>query len=182
VTRTPATTAGTPGPPLEAAAAPLPGGQVSIFVDPTDGAVVAAGFASVDEIWALLTPTEQARGYQRVDQSAAMTPVLQACARYRAGDTGALDRVPVRQPGGPFIAHARDQLRAIPAGEVDTYSGLASRAGRPAAVRAAGQACATNRVAPFVPCHRIVRTDGSLGGYAYGLPVKIALLEHEGAR
>jgi len=48
-------------------------------------------------------------------------------------------------------------------------------------VRAAGQACATNRVAPFVPCHRILRTDGSLGGYAYGLPVKEALLVHEGA-
>jgi methylated-DNA-[protein]-cysteine S-methyltransferase len=182
VTRKPSTNGATVGPPLEAATAPLPGGDVSIFVDPTDGAVVAAGFASMDDIWSLLMPDEQARGYQRVDRSASMTPVLQACARYRDGDTGALDRVPVRQPGGPFIAQAREQLRAIPAGEVDTYSGLASRAGRPAAVRAAGQACATNRVAPFVPCHRIVRTDGSVGGYAYGLPVKIALLEHEGAR
>ena len=55
-------------------------------------------------------------------------------------------------------------------------------AGMLRAVRAAGQACATNRVAPFVPCHRIVRTDGSLGGYAYGLEVKEALLTHEGAR
>ena len=48
-------------------------------------------------------------------------------------------------------------------------------------MRAAGQACARNKVAPFVPCHRILRTDGSLGGYAYGLPVKEALLVHEGA-
>ena len=111
-----------------------------------------------------------------------MTRVLQACDAYRAGDLGALDVVLVRQPGGPFIAKARDELRTIPAGEVDTYAGLAARAGRPAAVRAAGQACATNRVAPFVPCHRIVRTDGSLGGYAYGLDVKSALLQHEGAR
>ena len=55
-------------------------------------------------------------------------------------------------------------------------------AGSASAVRAAGQACARNKVAPFVPCHRILRSDGTLGGYAYGLPVKAALLAHEGAR
>jgi methylated-DNA-[protein]-cysteine S-methyltransferase len=131
---------------------------------------------------ALLPPHELDRGYHAVERSASMTPVLHACARYRDGEFRALDGVLVRQPGGPFIAAARLELRAIPAGEVDTYAGLAARAGRPAAVRAAGQACATNRVAPFIPCHRIIRTDGSLGGYAYGLPIKVALLEHEGAR
>jgi methylated-DNA-[protein]-cysteine S-methyltransferase len=166
---------------LETATIEIPGGELSIVVDPVDGAVVASGFAALDEILALLPSPERERGHQNVAESVSMTPVLQACARYRDGEFSALDAVLVRQPEGPFVAAARTELRAIPAGEVDTYAGLAARAGRPAAVRAAGQACAKNRVAPFVPCHRIVRTDGSLGGYAYGLPVKIALLEHEGA-
>jgi methylated-DNA-[protein]-cysteine S-methyltransferase len=167
---------------LETATIDLPGGELSIVVDPVDGAVIASGFAALDEILALLPPHERERGHRRVAGSASMTPVLEACARYREGEFSALDAVHVRQPEGPFVAVARTELRGIPAGEVDTYAGLAARAGRPAAVRAAGQACAKNRVAPFVPCHRIVRTDGSLGGYAYGLPVKVALLEHEGAR
>ena len=167
---------------LETATIDLPGGELSIVVDPVDGAVIASGFAPLDEILALVPPDERARGHHGVSRSVSMTPVLEACARYRDGEFSALDGVLVRQAEGPFVAVARAELRAIPAGEVDTYAGLAARAGRPAAVRAAGQACAKNRVAPFVPCHRIVRTDGSLGGYAYGLPVKVALLEHEGAR
>ena len=169
-------------PKLEVATMSLPGGELSIIVDPVDGAVIASGFASVMSILALLSDDERERGHVSVAGSQAMTPVLRACEAYRQGDFQALDDVVVRQPGGPFIAAARQELRGIPAGEVDTYAGLATRAGRPAAVRAAGQACATNRVAPFVPCHRIVRTDGSLGGYAYGLEVKEALLTHEGAR
>jgi len=70
--------------------------------------------------------------------------------------------------------------RTVSAGTTTSYTGLAALAGRPNAVRAAGSACAKNLVAPFVPCHRILRTDGSLGGYYYGLPVKAALLAHEG--
>ena len=73
------------------------------------------------------------------------------------------------------------EMRGVHAGETDTYAGLAERAGIPRAIRAAGQACAKNKVAPFVPCHRILRTGGGLGGYAYGIPVKEALLVHEGA-
>jgi len=56
---------------------------------------------------------------------------------------------------------------------------LAARAGAPRAVRAAGSACARNAVCLFVPCHRVVRRDGSLGGYYYGLATKQSLLEHE---
>jgi methylated-DNA-[protein]-cysteine S-methyltransferase len=72
-------------------------------------------------------------------------------------------------------------MREVPAGEVITYAELAARAGNSRAVRAAGSACAQNMVAPIVPCHRIVRTGGSLGGYYYGLPVKEWLLAHEQA-
>jgi methylated-DNA-[protein]-cysteine S-methyltransferase len=62
-----------------------------------------------------------------------------------------------------------------------TYTGFAALAGRPLAVRAAAAACARNAAAPFVPCHRVLRTDGTLGGYRWGLPVKRRLLDHEAA-
>ncbi|WP_146819587.1 methylated-DNA--[protein]-cysteine S-methyltransferase [Actinotalea fermentans] len=106
-------------------------------------------------------------------------PVADAVARYLGGELTALDEVEVRQPGGPFRQAAWSAMRTIPPGETVSYTELAELSGRPAAVRAAGSACATNLVAPFVPCHRVVRSDGSLGGYAYGLEVKKALLEHE---
>ncbi len=168
--------------PFETTSAAVPGGTVVVVVDPDDGAVVASGFAGIDHVFAFLTDAEQARGRRPVDAGAdSVRAVVHALTAYAGGDVDALDRVVVRQPGGPFMQRAWDELRGVRAGETDSYAGLAARAGSPKAVRAAGQACATNKVAPFVPCHRILRTDGSLGGYAYGLPVKEALLVHEGA-
>jgi methylated-DNA-[protein]-cysteine S-methyltransferase len=99
---------------------------------------------------------------------------------YLDGDLTAIDDVPVRQhTDGPFLAHAWHTLRAVRPGEPVSYATFAALAGRPAAVRAAAQACARNAAALFVPCHRIVRTDGSLGGFRWGLPVKRWLLDHE---
>jgi len=63
-----------------------------------------------------------------------------------------------------------------------TYTQVAELAGRPAAIRGAASACARNPVALFIPCHRVLRTDGGLGGYRWGLPVKRWLLEHEKGR
>ena len=109
-----------------------------------------------------------------------ISPTVSAAVEaYVAGAVGALDEVDVRQPGGPFRQAAWRAMRAIPPGRTWSYARLAAEAGQPSAVRAAGSACARNLVAPFVPCHRVVRSDGSLGGYAYGLDVKRALLAHE---
>jgi len=72
-------------------------------------------------------------------------------------------------------------MRTIPAGRTWTYARLAAEAGRPTAVRAAGSGCARNLLAPIVPCHRVVRSGGGLGGYFYGLDVKRWLLQHESA-
>ncbi len=71
--------------------------------------------------------------------------------------------------------------RCRPAGTV-SYTQLAAQAGNPRAPRAAGAACAYNLIAPVVPCHRALRSDGTLGGYYYGLDRKTWLLRHEGAR
>ncbi len=69
---------------------------------------------------------------------------------------------------------------AIPFGRTETYRSVATAAGNPAAVRAAGSALATNPIPIVVPCHRVLRTDGGLGGYRGGLELKAALLRLEG--
>lgn len=167
--------------PYETTSVEVPGGRVVVVVDPDDGAVVASGFADLATTLGFLTEKERARGWREVEpESSTVRPVVAALSAYAAGDLDALDRVVVRQPGGPFLQRAWDELRRVGPGDTESYAGLASRAGSPAAVRAAGQACARNKVAPFVPCHRVLRSDGSLGGYAYGLAVKEALLVHEG--
>lgn len=107
--------------------------------------------------------------------------VSDAVGSWIAGDVDAITRVAVRQPGTAFRQSAWAAMRRIPGGTVVTYAELAAMAGNPRAVRAAGSACAANAVAPFVPCHRIVRTGGSLGNYGYGIDIKQALLIHEGA-
>jgi AraC family transcriptional regulator, regulatory protein of adaptative response / methylated-DNA-[protein]-cysteine methyltransferase len=71
-------------------------------------------------------------------------------------------------------------LRAIPPGETRTYAQIAAAAGNPKAVRAAGSANARNSVAVLIPCHRVIRTGGDLGGYAYGVAIKRELLKREG--
>lgn len=109
-------------------------------------------------------------------------PFTRAARAYFDGDLEAIDTVPVQFSSTPFHERAWEQLRLIPAGEPETYGQLAARCGSPAAVRAAGTACGRNPAALFVPCHRIVRTGGGLGGFGYGLPVKRWLLEHEAGR
>jgi methylated-DNA-[protein]-cysteine S-methyltransferase len=100
---------------------------------------------------------------------------------YLDGDVSAIDRVRVRQLSGPFLTEAWDVLRTVPAGSPDSYAGFAARCGRPAAIRAAAQACARNAAALFVPCHRVLGSDGGLGGFRWGTPVKRWLLDHEAA-
>jgi methylated-DNA-[protein]-cysteine S-methyltransferase len=71
-------------------------------------------------------------------------------------------------------------MRKIPTAKVATYSELAEKSGNAKAVRAAGSACARNAIALVVPCHRVVKTGGALGNYAYGVEYKEILLKHEG--
>ena len=136
--------------------------------------VVASGFCGLDVLagWLGIDVAQ----IERVEPDG---NVAEVADRYLAGDVAALDEVKVRQPGATFMQDAWHAMREIPAGETWSYAELATKAGRPDAVRAAGTACATNKVAPFVPCHRVIRSDGSLGGYAYGLDLKRWLLDLE---
>jgi len=90
-----------------------------------------------------------------------------------------LAKVPVDIRGAVFQRKVWNELLRIPRGETRTYAEIARAIGAPDAVRAVGSACGANPVALVVPCHRAVRTDGGLGGYAWGLPRKKKLLALE---
>jgi methylated-DNA-[protein]-cysteine S-methyltransferase len=153
-----------------------PAGPFTAVVD-GDGAVLASGWtADVDALVPLVHPLLRPASVRRVDDLGAVSA---AVARYHDGELSAVDDVPVRQRSGAFLEHAWDVLRTVPAGAPVTYTEYAAKSGRPAAVRAAASACARNAAALFVPCHRVLRTDGTLGGFRWGVPVKRWLLEHE---
>lgn len=88
-------------------------------------------------------------------------------------------QIPLDVRGTAFQEAVWRELRRIPPGETRSYSDLAAAVGRPRAVRAAGSANGANHVSVLIPCHRVVRTDGTLGGYAWGLEIKAELLRRE---
>lgn len=150
-------------------------GPFTAVVDDT-GAVLASGWtAAVDDLLPLIHPTLRPASSAPGDLGA----VGEAIVRYHAGEVSAIDGVPVRQRSGEFLTHAWDVLRTVPAGAPVTYTEYAAKSGRPAAVRAAASACARNAAALFVPCHRVLRTDGTLGGFRWGVGLKARLLDHE---
>ena len=104
---------------------------------------------------------------------------MAAVRAYYAGDVTAIDAVEVSQSGTPGQLAGWRALRVIPAGAPLTYTEFATVLGSPRAVRAAASVCARNAPALFVPCHRVLRTGGALGGFAWGLDVKRSLLDRE---
>ena len=94
------------------------------------------------------------------------------------GDHPALD-LPLDIQATAFQWRVWETLRAIPYGETRTYSEIAVAVGNPKAARAVARACATNPAPLVIPCHRVVREDGGLGGYRWGIERKEKLLAHE---
>ncbi|MCB5273154.1 Bifunctional transcriptional activator/DNA repair enzyme Ada [Arthrobacter sp. SO5] len=142
-----------------------------------DGAVLASGWTAVPgeltgQIHADLLPTE----YEPVTDLGAISA---AVGDFYAGNPAAAREVPVLQKSGPFRGHAWEVLRSVEPGHPVTYTDYAELSGNVKAVRAAASACAFNAAALFVPCHRVIRTDGSLGGFRWGLAIKESLLERE---
>jgi len=88
--------------------------------------------------------------------------------------------IPLDVAGTAFQEACWKALRDIPPGETRSYSEIAATAGNPKAVRAAGSANGANNVAVLIPCHRVIRSDGGIGGYAYGTAIKEELLRREG--
>lgn len=145
-----------------------------------DAVVLASGWT--DDPAALLPQVAPTLRPTVISAVGSIPGVTDAVLAYHDGDLTAIDGVGVRQHSAAFRSHAWDVLRTLTAGRPVSYTEYAALAGRPAAVRAAAGACAYNAAALFVPCHRVLRSDGSLGGFRWGLPVKHWLLEHEVAR
>ena len=89
--------------------------------------------------------------------------------------------IPLDVQGTAFQEAVWQELRKIPLGETRSYADIAAAIGKPKAVRAVGSANGANNVAVLIPCHRVVRSDGTMGGYAYGLDIKERLLKKESA-
>ena len=152
-----------------------PPGPFTVLVD-ADDVVLASGWtADLADLLPVVHTSLRPAGSELVDD----LPVLDVVEKLFAGDVAAIDEVPVSQRSGPFLTEAWQILRTVPAGHPDSYAAFAARCGRPAAIRAAANACARNAAALFVPCHRVPGSDGGLGGFRWGTPVKRWLLDHE---
>ena len=162
--------------PLVLATYATPAGIAHAVVTPEDGAIRLFGWLDSAANIARLAPALRERGIESGDGP---REIREAVANYGDGDLDSLNSLAVAQPGGEFFTASWDAMRRVRPGHPVTYTTLAIEAGRPAAVRAAASACARNLVALVVPCHRIVRTDGGLGGFYYGLEIKRTLQAHE---
>ena len=140
--------------------------------------LLAANLSTISAAKASLDDDDRIRGFNEVRTIPVISDLIND---YFDGDLSALNAIKVRQPGAPFSQAAWKAMRRIKAGKTMSYAELADRAGSPAAVRAAGSACAKNAIVLVVPCHRIVKTGGALGNYAYGLNKKEWLLRFEAA-
>jgi len=140
--------------------------------------LIAAGFTSQDELLSSISKQDRQLESKKLSQIPIISDLV---SDYFDGDLRALDGIKVDQEGEKFSQSAWRVMRKISPGRTLTYADLAKRAGSEDAVRAAGSACARNLIALVVPCHRIVKTGGALGNYAYGLKYKQWLLSHEGA-
>jgi methylated-DNA-[protein]-cysteine S-methyltransferase len=157
---------------------PTPDGPFTIIE--RDGVVLASGWTAdtadlTGQIHVSLKPVSMSAA------PAELRRITDAVDAYYDGDLAAILEVPVHQLSGPFRTRAWEVLREVPAGKPVTYAQYAALTGRATAVRAAAAACARNAAALFVPCHRVVRTDGTLGGFRWGLEVKRRLLDREAA-
>lgn len=150
----------------------------TLFLISHEHMLLASGFSSFKELTSQLEISDQERDHKEVKRIPIISDLIED---YLQGDLKALDGISVRQPGEKFSQSAWKAMRKVAPGKTISYGELAKKAGSPDAVRAAGSACARNLIALVVPCHRIVKTGGALGNYAYGLDAKEWLLRHEGA-
>ena len=139
--------------------------------------VVRIGFAGEQQVLEELAATISPRV---VRVPARLDAARRQLEEYFAGRRTTFDVALDRRLSHGFFLAAHEAISAIPFGEVATYRDIAAAAGNPNATRAAGTACATNPIPIIVPCHRVLRTGGGIGGYAGGLEVKHFLLAHEG--
>lgn len=154
-----------------------PWGNIAAVVRADDETIIGAAFGSLPDL--VSKAGDQLTGSPI--KTVRSIPILaEAVKHWLDGDQQAFTNLKVAQAGGAYFQKVWTALRTIAPGEVVTYTELAAMAGRPQAIRAAGSACANNLIAPFVPCHRVVKSGGAIGNYGFGPELKYDLLAHEG--
>ena len=161
---------------LVSAVQKTPVGNIYLIAD--SGILIAAGFKSLNSLQNRLSPSDKLRKIEPVEKIPKISKLID---NYFEGRLDALNLIQVRQPGAQFSQKVWKVMRAIPVGMTISYAQLAKKAGSPAAFRAAGTAFGNDLIAPIIPCHRIIKSDGTLGNYGYGVAIKEKLLRLEGA-
>lgn len=166
-----------------------PAARVGVVASPIGRLLVAEsdlGLAAIhflfvsggDRTLAMLRKT-----FDLIENEAATDRVGAEINRFLEGDLSVMDRpVDLSLVASDFQRRALTRLRKVPAGAVITYQGLAAAVGHPNSQRAIGTTMATNPVPLFVPCHRVIKSDGSIGNYGGGVETKLKLLRTEGFR
>jgi O-6-methylguanine DNA methyltransferase len=151
---------------------------------PTGPAYVAwngRGVTAFVPVEAVGSPDEFANRHPRPAVMVRTPPTRLAKHLERTLQTGRLGKLPIDLSSiGEFQRKVLEKCAEIPPGEIRPYGWIAREIGNPGAVRAVGTALGRNPVPVLIPCHRVVRTDGKIGNYAYGSPMKRSLLEREG--
>ena len=151
-----------------------PNGHFHMVID-KDEIVRASGFGSVDSLLYRLDKALTVDTVAHVQTH----PYQKHIALYYAGNQDALSQIPHEQAGTDFQKSVWSAMSSVDYGHTLSYKDLAAASGRPNAIRAAGTICGLNRLILLVPCHRILKSDGSIGNYLYGPVIKESLLRHE---
>ncbi len=148
-----------------------------ILLASTEQGLCSVKLGDKPEALARMLATEFSEAALKEDRRG-MKDIRERVLAFLSGD-GTLNKLPLDILGTVFQQRVWAQLRQIPRGETRTYKDIAKAIGAPKAVRAVGSACGANPVALVIPCHRALRTDGGLGGYAWGVARKETLLHLE---
>lgn len=152
----------------------------ALLLAATSRGLVRVAFDSEDHD-AVLAKLAEKISPRVLEADAQLAPIAAQVEEYFAGQRRDFDIPLDRRLSSGFRREVQRQLSEIPYGTTQSYSEVAAAIGQPTAVRAVGTACAQNPIPLVVPCHRVLRSDGSLGGYRGGLPAKQQLLELEAA-
>ena len=158
---------------------PTPLGELAIVVDQQDR-LRAVDWSDHDDRLHRLFERHYGRGRYHLEAARNPGGRTDAMEAYFDGDLAVIDTLPVATGGTEFQRAVWDELRRIPCGSSISYSELARRIDRPAAIRAVGLANGANPIGIVVPCHRVIGANGTLTGYGGGIARKKWLLAHEG--
>lgn len=163
---------------LVSATIKTPWSSLSVIVDVEHSPIVrASAFQSLNTLIKKAGPEFSGTSIKPVAKIPGVTELI---LNWIDGDLDAMNSLKVQQPGGEFTQACWKALRKVRGGTVISYQDLARRAGRPLAMRAAGTAMAQNLIAPIIPCHRVIKSNGEIGNYGFGISLKQQLLLHEG--